>query len=280
MNSGFNDHDQWFTSVRAIAFEATTAPTPEIRGLARVDFGVGVDGCARFEVASRRFATIADETTRKLTVCTPATVAQTIWAPHPPDAIAVYGAATWDWFPPLVTRGIARIDMAKVARVVWPGAPSFDLVPLINWVRTDYAGQVPPASGHLRLAWVAEAIANLTMAAAMVAGESTIRHAERLGQPAGSSLDDAFEGMRSDPRLQAFVTISATPTAPAKSLPGPWDDEHEWFGVAAEDLSWVVASATATDCMREAAAAELARRAARDAALLMPRMLLRRAHWR
>ena len=118
-----------------------------------------------------------------------------------------------------------------------------------------------------------------TMAATMVAGEATIRYAESLGLADTSPLDEAFEGMRGDKKLQAFATISATPMAPGARPPAPWDDERDWFAVAGEDLEWLVRSETTSDCTWEAAETEIARRAARDADLLRPRALLRRTRW-
>ena len=269
----------WVTHIRVVAVDATCMPSPEIRGLARMDLGVGAQACAYDEPVARRFATAADTPTRKLTACTPPILAATLWTPHPPDAVAVFGAAAWDVFPPAVSLGIARIDMCKVARVVWPGAPSSDLISLIGYVRPDLASATCPAGGHQRLLWEVRAIANLVMAAAMVAGEVTIRHAEALGLPATSQLDEAFEGMRGDRALQAFATITSAPMAPGMCLPAPWDDPRGWFVVASEDLQWLANSETTSDYTREAAEAEIARRAKRDADLVRPRMLLRRTSW-
>jgi hypothetical protein len=279
-----NDNDsgfgRTFTHVRAIAFDAAPLPTPEIRALARIDIEVHANAVAYCPPTARRFATLTDERTARFVPCTPAILAQTIWTENVPAALIGWGAATWDIFCPAFTRGIPRIDLLKIARLAWPDEDVRDPVALAT--RTGF--RRPPAEvGQTvarRTADRVQAIADLFGAVVTLVGDGMIARVVALDnhgtQPPPTA---AFGKLRGDARLEALVRLSAEPMAPYGYLPGPWDDASVWFAMASEDLAWL-ASATSGDdgfdfYAGDEARAELARRQARDAALLRPRSLLR-----
>jgi hypothetical protein len=267
-----------FTHVRAIAVDAAPLSTPEIRALARIDIEVHPEAVAYGAPVARRFATAADERTATLVPCTMAILAQTVWTERVPAALVCWGAETWDVFSPVITRGVARIDMAKIARLVWPGEYVID--PEILATRTGF--RRPPAlvgrSDAHALGTRVQAIADLFCAAISLVADGLITRAAALINYDPQPVLDAVLGeLSGDVRLQAAVQLSAVPMRPTGDLPSPWDDPSIWFGMSGENLDWF-ASATRGEAgfdeyARDEARVELARRRARDAALLRPRLL-------
>lgn len=119
---------RWVTHVRAVAHDVTSMPTPEVRALALINLVVDTQGIIRQAPVVHSFATAADEYRGGMIMCTPAVLASAIWAPRPPAVLVGYGGSVWDCLTPALTRGVARVDMSKVARLVWPDGPAHNPV--------------------------------------------------------------------------------------------------------------------------------------------------------
>lgn len=285
MTKDFEERDQrWVTHVRALAHDVTTMPSPEVRALARIDLFVDHQTIVKHLPVARTFATATDERRPDLITCTPATLAATVWVPCPPAVLVGYGAAVWDWFTPALTRGVARVDMGKIVRLLWPDGPTHDVMRMADYVQSAGRPRIKNGGAADRLAEQVQAIADILATALLVAGEQLITLAAesaatdtpRLGDRLGDMLADTFGGMAGDPRLEAMVRLSVPPMAPLARAPAPWDEVEAWFTLAAEELAWIAADQRASDYERDTAATELARRRTRDEALLQPRSLLRR----
>lgn len=266
----------WVTHVRVVAHEVTTMPSPEVRALARIDLFVDDHIIVKRVPAARRFATATDEDQQGLIICTPATLASTVWVPGPPAVLVGYGSAVWDWLTPALTGGVARVDMSKIVRLVWPDGPTHDLFRMADYVQSGGPDRVKVGSVVDRLKEQVQAVANILSAAVVVAGATLIELAAARATNTGPGLGDVFGSMAGDPRLEAMVQLSSLPMAPLARPPAPWDDAEAWFPLPAEELAWIAADQGASDYERDTAWAELARRKARDEALLQPRPLLRR----
>ena len=269
------ENPHWGTDVRIVVHDATAMPSPEVRALARLNMFVSCNAIAKFSPVARRFATMADEHRRGLTTCTPTTLSATIWVPRPPAVLCSYGSAIWDYLTPALTRGVARIDMAKIARMIWTEGPTHDPLRMADFVQTGGPAWVSTGSDADSLARQAQAVADMMSVALLVSGELLIELAAARSPSSSPTLDDAFGGMSGDPRLEAMVRLSEVPMPPLRAVPAPWDELDAWFALASDELAWVASDANASDYERETAAAELARRIARDEALLRPRPLLR-----
>jgi hypothetical protein len=230
---------------------------------------------AKFRPVARRFATVADEHRRGLITCTPATLAGTIWVPRPPAVLVSYGSAIWDYLTPALTRGVARIDVSKIARLLWPEGPVHDPMRLVHWVQSGGPAWVPTGSDADDLAHQAQAVADILSAILLVSSETVIEMAAARSPSTSPALGDTFGRMTGDPRLEAMVRLSVAPMPPLGAVPAPWDEPEAWFTLASDELAWVASDCHASDYERETAAAELTRRAARDEALCQPRPLLR-----
>ena len=267
-----------FTHVRAIAVDAAPLSTPEIRALARIDIEVHPQAVAYGPPAARRFATAADERTATLGPCTPAILAQTVWTSQVPAALVCWGAENWDVFSPVITRGVARIDVSKIARLVWPGEYVRD--PELLATKTGFRRSpalVGQSDAHA-LGSRVQAIADLFCAAISLVGDDLIARAVALGGDSPQPLFHTIFGeLSGDARLQAAVQLSALPMRPTGDLPSPWDDPSIWYALSGEDLDWFAGAVRGEDGFdeyaRDEARVELDRRRKRDAALLRPRLL-------
>ena len=274
-DSGFG---RMTTHVRVVAYDATEMPSPEIRALARVDVEVHEHAVGYCPPVSRRFATLADTTSAKFVTCSPATLCQTIWNPRAPAALVGWGSATWDVFVPAFTRFIPRIDILKIARLAWPDDHVADPVALATRAGFRRPPAVVGQSVARNVADRAQAIADLFGAVVTLVDDSMVERAAKLdSNDVLPAPDSALGDLRGDARLVALIRLSAEPMPPLGPLPGPWDDDRVWFGIAGEDLAWIAGpqNSDSDDYAREAARVELDRRAAREAALLRPRSLLR-----
>jgi hypothetical protein len=267
-----------FTHVRVVAADTAPLSTPEIRALARMDVEVHPNATSYCSPVARRFATLADERSASLVPCTVAIVAQTVWTPQVPAALVCWGAETWDVFTPAITRGIARIDMRKIARLVWQN--EYVRNPELLAARTGFRRQpalVGRSDSHAIASQVA-AIADLFGAVVcLVADDLIARAAMLIDEDTRPRLDAILGGLAGDARLEALVRLSTLPMRPAGELPSPWDDAPTLFAMSEEDLAWFAGAVRGEDgydeYARDEARLEIARRRARDAALLRPRLL-------
>jgi hypothetical protein len=264
------------THVRVIALDATQMPTPEIRALARADVEVHDRSVSAFPPVARRFATLTDTVDGDMMTCTPATLCQTIWSPAPAVLVS-WGPELWDAAGITLTRCIPKIDMAKVARRLWPDDDNTDPVPLAVRAGFRYPTEASESVTR-RLATRTQAIVDLLGATVTLLGEEIVALAAGLdgGDPPAAS-DVVLGDLRGDPRLWALIRLSAEPMQPvAARLLGPWDEPRCWFAVAGEHLIWLADPERNSDSYTcDAAREELARRADRDAAMLQPRHPLR-----
>jgi hypothetical protein len=264
------------THVRVIAFDATQMPTPEIRALARADIEIHDRSVSAFPPVARRFATLTDTVGGDMMTCTPATLCQTIWTPAPAVLVS-WGPELWDVIGMTFTRCIPKIDMAKVARKLWPDDDNADPVPMAVGAGFSYPADAG-RSVTARLATRAQAIVDLLGATVTLLSDEIVALAAALDGDDPSGASDAVLGdLRSDPRLWALIRLSAQPMLPvAARLLGPWDDPRCWFAVAGEHLVWLADREKNGDPYTlEASREELARRADRHAAMLQPRHPLR-----
>lgn len=266
---------RWVTHVRAVVHDVTMMPSPEIRAIARLDMFVDAGSVVRHLPMVRCFATMVDEGAAGLMTCTPVSLASTIWSPRPPAILVGYGSALWEVFTPAFVRGIARVDLSKVARLIWPEGPAHDILKMADYVVSGCPRRVCDGSLADRLASQAQAVADIFSTAVLVGAD---RLAELTAASRGNKVQgfgDILGGMGGDPRLAAMVQVSAAPMPPLDQPPGPWENPEAWFGLSSEELEWIAANRHASEYEREAAIAELARREARDEAQLQPRSLLR-----
>jgi hypothetical protein len=277
MIRNFKEQDpRWVTHVRVVAHDVTTMPSPEVRALARADLFVDRHLIVKHTPVARTFATATDERRRGLIACTPATLAATVWVPRPPGILVGYGAAVWDWFTPALTRGVGRVDMGKISRLLWPEGPTRDVMRMADYVQSGGPARTETGSAADRLAGQVQAVADIMSTALLVAGDQLVGLAAAAASTDTPGLGDTLGSMAGDPRLQAMVQLSAAPMAPLAPVPAPWDEAENWFALGAEELAWIATDQRASDYERDAAAAEMARRKVRDEALLKPRSLLRR----
>ncbi len=266
---------RWVTHVRAMTHDVTAMPTPEVRALALVNLVVDTHGIIKQEPMVQSFATAADEHRRGMITCTPAVLASAIWEPRPPAVLVGYGGAVWDFLTPALTRGVARVDMSKVARLVWPDGPAHNPMQMAEYVVSGMPHRTCDGSPADRLYGEVQALADILSTALLVAGDMLTELATRHAMIDKVGLSDTLGSMAGDPRLEAMVRLSALQMPPLVPIPGPWDNAEAWFTLAGEDLAYIAFDHHATKYERNFASVELARRKARDEALLQPRSLLR-----
>jgi hypothetical protein len=270
--------DRMFTHVRVVAADTAPLSTPQIRALARLDVEVHAHAVSHCSPVARRFATLADERSETLAPCTIAIIAQEVWTPQVPAALVCWGAETWDVFTPAITRGVARIDMCKIARLVWRDEYVRD--PEMLATRTGFRRQpalVGRSDAHAIASRVA-AIADLFGAVVSLVSDDLIARAAMLvDEDTRPFLNAVLGELSGDTRLEALVRLSTVPLRPAGELPSPWDDPPGWFAMSGEDLAWFAGAVRGEDgydeYARDEARLEIARRRERDAALLRPRLL-------
>lgn len=269
---------RWVTHVRVVAHDVTAMPSPEVRALARADLFVDHHIVVKHRPVARGFATATDERRRGLTTCTPATLAATVWVPRPPAILVGYGAAIWDWLTPAITQGVARVDMSKISRLLWPEGPTRSAMRMADYVQIGGSARAETGSAAERLAGHVQAVVDILSTALLVAGDQLIElaAAATAATTDTSRLGDALGSMAGDERLQAMVVLSAMPMGPLAPPPAPWDEAEAWFALGGEELAWIAADERASEYERETAAVEMTRRKARDEAQLRPRSLLRR----
>ena len=272
--TGTSFHDQEperpYTHLRIVAVEATAMATPEVVGLARAD--LLIDKCGRFVVQAPRAirrSSAADEGSPTPRACTPADLGYLVWGTGTPQVLVGHGAAVWDHLPPAISRSLPRIDMARVARLVWPGAPGYGCAELVAWLGLEPAVLVPPQGSPEAPARMVLETAALLVTAAFVEMGSWRVHS----RPVAASL---FGDLAGDPVLQAMVDISAVPAPPIDPVPSPADGRAAWHRLGGSDLAWITADPAASVFARATAQGELHRRAIRDAGPVTPGTLLRR----
>ena len=258
-----------YTHVRIVAVEATAAATPEVVGLARTD--LRIDECNVVVAPPRaiRFSTVADEGCPTLRACTPVHLANAVWGTGTPQVLVGYGAPVWDHLPPAITRSLPRIDMARVARLVWPGAPGYGCAELVDWLGLEPAVLALPQGSPEAPARTVLEITALLVTAAFVETESfgTLRR----------SMADPLPGeLAGDPVLQAMVDISIAPAPPIGPIPSSTDSWATWRCLGGSDLDWIANDPGSSVFERRAARAELHRRAIRNADPVTGGTLLRR----
>ena len=258
-----------YTHLRIVAVEATAAATPEVVGLARSDLRIDDRGAVVMAPRAIRFSTAADEGSPVLQACTPVHLAQTVWGTGAPQVLVGHGAPVWDHLPPAITRALARIDMARVARLVWPGAPGYGAAELVSWLGLEPAVQALPQGST-----EAPARTVLEIAALLVTAASLTR--ESLGTHSRTVADSLAGDLAGDPVLQMMVDISIVPAPPADPVPSPTDSWADWRRLGGSDLAWIAADPASSVFERRAAQAELHRRAIRNADPVTARTLIRR----
>ena len=270
--------------VRVLAYDAAPLPTPEIRVLARVDIAMHPNASAYCTPEVWPFATLAEEDAEIASPCTPLHLARAVWGGGRPTALLAWGAATWDVFGIAFTRGIPRIDMRKIIRLLWSDGDAGSPVRLarsmgLNALPTELEGGIVRATAE-----AAQAVADLFGIVVTGAAHDIIRRAAALDarQPRvspGRQVHALLDEVRQDARLAALIQLSAAPMPPLGDPPGPWDDESIWYAMSSEDLRWyadALLGAERFDSYAQAGArAELARREACQLDLLRPRHLPR-----
>ena len=270
--------------VRVLAFNAAPLPTPEIRALARIDVAMCRDASAYCTPDVWRFATLAEEPTEAASPCTPLNLARAVWGWSRPAALVAWGAATWDLFGVAFTCAIPRIDMCKIARLLWSDDDARSPVRLARRMGflplpTELEGGVVRDTAE-----AAQAFADLFCIVVTGAGNDIIRRAAVLDalhprSSPGRQVHAMLGALRGDARLEALICLSAAPMPPLGDLPGPWDDEAIWFAMSGEDLRWYANTLPGMErhdsYAQGEARAELARRAAHELDLLRPRHLSR-----
>lgn len=258
-----------YTHLRIVAVEATATATPEVVGLARAD--LRIDECGVVVAAPRaiRFSTAADEGLPTLRACTPAHLAYLVWGTGTPQVLVGHGAPVWDHLPPAISRALPRIDVARVARLVWPEAPGYGCAELVDWLGLEPAVLALPQGSPEAPARTVLEIAALLVTVAFVETESWGAHSRPVAAP-------LFGELAGDPVLQAMVDISAVPAPPIDPVPSPTDGWVAWHRLGGADLAWVAADPAASVFARFAAQGELHRRAIRNAGPVTAGTLLRR----
>ena len=264
------------THVRAIVPDVTATPDPEVRAIARVDMFVNTRSVVKHLPATRVFCTTADEPTFGLAACTPVSLASTICLPRPPEILLGYDSSTWDLFTPALTRNILRIDMGKVARLLWPEGPAYDLLKMADYVVYDCPERVCDGDKADRLTVQVQALADIFSAAVLTAEERLAELTAAKARSKAQGLGITSRSKPGDPRLAAMTLLSAKAMPPLNRIPDPWDGAEGWFNLANEDLAWIAVDRQATRWERDSAVAELERRKVRDEAhaQLQPRLHL------
>ncbi len=258
-----------YTHLRIVAVEATAAATPEVVGLARSDLRIDDWGAVITAPRAIRFSTAADEGLSALKACTPVHLAHAVWGTAAPQVLVGHGAPVWDHLPSAITRALARIDMARVARLVWPGAPGYGAAELVSWLGLEPAVQALPQGSPEAPARTVLEIAALLMTVAFLPRES-------FGTHRRTAADSVLGDLAGDPVLQLMVDISIVPAPPIDPVPSSTDSWAAWRRLGGSDLTWIANDPASSVFERRAARAELHRRAIRNADPVMTGTLIRR----
>ena len=258
-----------YTHLRVVAVEVTAAATPEVVGLARTDIRIDECNVAVAAPCAIRFSTAADEGSPTVRACTPAHLAQAVWGTAMPQVLVGHGAPVWDYLTPAITRSLPRIDMARVARLVWPEAPGHDCAELVAWLGLEPAVLALPQGSPEAPARTVLEIAALLITVAFV--ETELLETFRRSVP-----DPLLGELAGDPALQAMVDISIVPAPPIGPVPSSTDSWATWRCLGGSDLDWIANDPTSSVFERRAARAELSRRAIRNAGPVTAATLSRR----
>ena len=270
------DFDQPYTHVRVLACRVSPVEPPEILEICRTEIVVGDDNISIDAPRTLLLSSVADEGESGLPTATPKLKAQTIWTPGPPDILVGYSDTLWESFPEPFTRGIARVSLLSIARLLWPTAPTEDPGELVSHLGIEPGLAFIPRSDpetSLQLD-----IRRTTIILMFIYIEWGALLAELRGKTVGAQpwISDVLGQLAPDLALQALVELAALPQTTGATIPGVDAPDDAWQALSTSELISIATSAAVPRWQQFRADAELGRRARQTRSCRATGIILRR----
>jgi len=252
-----------YTHIRVLAVRRSPAAVPVVLEIARAEMVWDDQKVWHDAPRSVCLKTAADEGQSSLRyTVTPLLLAQTLWTPGPPHLVACYDPEIWPLITGSILGKVARLDVQRLVKQLWPAAPADDLSGVLDYLGVTGMVKNIPALEHERGVqfMVRQIMALLSTIYTVQGGPIVLLRDRSLGERP-PWVAEVLGPQAPDSVVQAMVDVAGLPLdAAVASLPELWASDDAWAAVPAADLLAFVGGDEASQMLRHRADAELGRR--------------------